>query len=148
MKYDFFEGQINRLKETFGDKNYNQERFTIFWNNFKFELDGTFEKAVTSLIANSKYAPLLNEIKEAVFLARPYFKPSNNQKEDPTDPVKYDCDYCKDTGFYLCTKPDSDGLWAFRCHCHKGNIDHRRAIQQYKQDHADQGFKYAEVARS
>ncbi len=69
MNIDFFADQVRRLKDTFGDKYYSKERYTLFWNTFRNEREDIIKLAVDNLICNQKFAPLLKEISEAVELA-------------------------------------------------------------------------------
>jgi hypothetical protein len=69
MQLEVFQDQIQRLKATYGEKNYPEERVKVLWAQFKKVENIEFADAVTYLIANYRAAPMLHEIEKEVQLA-------------------------------------------------------------------------------
>ena len=65
-----FSKQIERLRDVYGPKTYSAERIVVLHAALKNTSEQDFEQAVTSLIADSRQAPMLNELKAAVEAAR------------------------------------------------------------------------------
>lgn len=69
MELSFFESEMKRLKEQW-PSSYSKERMITFYNAFKDVANFDFRDAVTDCIANSRSAPLLKELTEAVIKAK------------------------------------------------------------------------------
>lgn len=74
MNVDFFRENISRLKKTFGDKNYEDERVTIFWRAWQHVDDIVFVSAIDWVIANCRFTPLQKEIDEAITVAEDHMR--------------------------------------------------------------------------
>lgn len=70
MTYLEFTKQIGRLKETYGDKIYNDERLAILWHEVGSYSNEIWERAISELIASHQKAPLLPEIRKSIALQR------------------------------------------------------------------------------
>ncbi|HMX98737.1 MAG TPA: hypothetical protein PK473_03110 [Nitrosomonas sp.] len=69
MELEVFQIQIKRLKETYGDKAYPEERIKVLWAQFKNVQNHEFVDTVTMLIANHRQPPMLGEIEKEIQLA-------------------------------------------------------------------------------
>jgi hypothetical protein len=69
MKYETFQNQMARLKDTYGSKSYGVERQKILWDAFKKCSDEEFLETVTELIATYRSAPMLKEFDVAMVIA-------------------------------------------------------------------------------
>lgn len=56
-----FAEQLDRLKSTYGERNYPAERVAILHNAVKSQSDEWLESAVTHFIGNNRQAPMLKE---------------------------------------------------------------------------------------
>jgi hypothetical protein len=93
-----------------------------------------------------RQAPLVSDFNEAANAERSRGWDAE-KKAKPEDDwnIQYDCDFCKDVGVYLCTNKSGPGLWAFRCHCVKGNNDSRKTIPQFKVQHEIERFEWFDM---
>jgi hypothetical protein len=66
-----FLAQADRMKRVWGERNYPEERLKIFWRAFQSgTTDQVFSDALDELIANSRYAPMLDDLSKAVEQAK------------------------------------------------------------------------------
>jgi hypothetical protein len=61
-----FDTQISRLKNTFGDRAYPDERLKLIWREVREFSSGWFEKLVDRLICDSRLPPLLPEFRNEI----------------------------------------------------------------------------------
>lgn len=66
MIFQDFSVQMDRLKETFGDKFYPGERMDAIFKLVEILDSKDFDNVVTGLIGRSRQAPLLTEIEESI----------------------------------------------------------------------------------
>lgn len=66
MDKKFFETQVKRLQEVYGDRGYPNERVNLIWSAFRNTFDEVFKEAIDDLISSKRSAPMLPEILEAV----------------------------------------------------------------------------------
>jgi len=112
MTLDEYKSQIIRLKETFGDKHFPEERIKTLWEKIKTQGFNEFKRATDKIILE-KYTPppasvileSINEFKDRV------------RKEEKAE-VLFDCSWCGQSGF-VTARPNesSDNSVAFRCAC-------------------------------
>ena len=144
-----FVEQVNRLKNVYGEKSYPDERVKLLWREVSGMGGEWFESAVSQLISNSRYAPLAPEFAPLISDERERVWKLQKDKQAVSPLRVPDCEFCSDRSVYLCTRNgDRSAPYAFRCHCPKGSADKRKNIPQYKQEHADQGFKFYQVSWS
>jgi hypothetical protein len=67
---ELFTQQVTRLRSTFGQKFYPDERVQTIWKSLSDMTDGWFEKLVTDFISNSRNAPLPSEFMVASEIER------------------------------------------------------------------------------
>lgn len=150
MERHEFESQIERLKNTFGDRPFADERIKLILTAVK-GMSGEWFRYLTDAMIISRStsnAPLPKDFAEAVSDELQQYR-EEKRKDSVTawEDLNYKCDYCRDTGVYLCTSNAQAGLWAFRCHCEKGLSDPRKQIPYYKSTHGAE-FTYYEAKRS
>lgn len=66
MERKTFQVQMERMQGTWGAQHYREERAALLWRAFQGVSDGAFTAAVDRLIANSRAAPMLQDIEKAV----------------------------------------------------------------------------------
>jgi len=65
-----FTHQVDRLKSSFGEKNYPAERIKILWDELRHQDAAWMNKVVTRLIGESRFPPLLPEFRDALAIQR------------------------------------------------------------------------------
>ncbi len=70
MELSIFQAQTERLKGTYGDRNYPDERLKLFWRAFANCFATDFEDAVSECVANRRAPPMLKELGEAIESAK------------------------------------------------------------------------------
>ena len=75
-----FVTQIDRLKNTYGDKQYPEERVKVIWSEVKDRASAWLERQVSHWIASSRMAPLLPEIRDAMSLEREHMHSKDKQR--------------------------------------------------------------------
>lgn len=118
-----FQLQVDRLADTFGDKNFPEQRTHMIWEMMR-GLDYTSVIAVVdSFIRGSKFAPLPSDFHEALT----EIPGQKKYKLGDVHPIETSqCLDCRDSGFIrLVRKPEFE-KWArywsgsAPCHCHRG----------------------------
>lgn len=117
MQSGEFNEQINRLKTTYGDKNYPDERITAIWNETRNLDFYEFENVITRIIGAERYAPMVDKIKEYIsgYQKLNYEQQKMRMEEEM---ALNPCKRCGGTGFVIASHrniPSSD--FAFRCSC-------------------------------
>lgn len=121
MDREHFEKQLKRLASTYGAQAYPPERVRIFWEHFQGVPSEVFERAVTALIANEQYAPMLPIVQKAVLdaddkILRPQFRRR-----------RHDCAKCEDVGTTTTELPGGIRV-AAPCDCPRGDAYRDAAI--------------------
>jgi hypothetical protein len=121
---DEFRYQIDRLVETYGKDKYPKTRVHLFWECLRNESPVTLEKAVSRLIAESRTAPMLQDLSLEIREdhARQRQRRAQSETEKPSDfsdqePV---CDTCQDTGAVFAIHKENNARYTFRCPCSAG----------------------------
>lgn len=95
-----FDTQMARLKDTFGDSKYGEERTELIWVEVKNFTEDWFRAVVSELIGSSAFAPLLPAFREHCSKERERLRGIDRQRESndarefwslhsfPTDEVK------------------------------------------------------------
>ncbi len=65
-----FRTQMQRMIDAFGAQHYKQERLAMVWKELGALSDSAFTRVVDRLIAESRYAPLLPEFRDAAAVER------------------------------------------------------------------------------
>ncbi len=66
MKFSEFKAQIDKLIAVYGKDKYPDERVKIFWNKLQNIQPEIFCAAVTNLICNEIFPPMLNKIQDEI----------------------------------------------------------------------------------
>lgn len=117
MNQKQFQFQVERLKNVYGENNYKSERVMMLEKSFINLNYEDFKSAIDELISNQKFAPLKNQIAEAVSLV------TRNRSGGSLPPG---CFRCSNTGRIFVSKPDGHS-YAYACTCALG--------QQYSTSH-------------
>jgi hypothetical protein len=145
MNREHFQMQLVRLSGRW-PRAHPPEFITLLWREVKDLPEEWFTRTVDELIGSCRMAPLMPEFRE--FISVELEKQWSRQKQEPQKQWNPNpsCEFCRDNGVYVCKRDEHEGLWAFRCHCSKGMNDPRKAIPQFKADHAKE-FTFYEVRR-
>jgi hypothetical protein len=81
---DQFKNQLQRLANTFGAKNYPEERAMVFWKEFKYTDFNLFQEAVSRAIAEELRAPMISKLRDLVSGVRQehYAKQKQKHKQE------------------------------------------------------------------
>lgn len=144
MDRERFQTQINRLGSRW-PKAHPPEFITLLWREVKELPDAWLVRTVDELIGSCRQAPLMPDFRELAVVEKE--RQWSREKHEPQAAWNPNprCRFCSDNGVYVCTSTLRDGLWAFRCHCERGERDERKAIPQFKADHAKE-FVYYDIA--
>lgn len=63
MKYIFFQEQMDRLKQNYGNKSLPDERTKLLWREYGVAAEGDFSVCIDSIILNCKYAPMITDFR-------------------------------------------------------------------------------------
>src|SRR3954462_10986965 len=63
MNLQEFDSQVNRLRDTFGDRSYPDERVKIIWREVQSLGRAWFERTIDRLIGEFRKAPMLPDIR-------------------------------------------------------------------------------------
>lgn len=142
-----FGAQIDRLKRTFGDRAYPEERNRLIYREVKDFDRRWLESVVDGLIANCRQAPILADFAQVISAEKErVWKKTRDAGESAwVERTSWACAYCCDSGVFLARKDSEPGPSAFRCHCERGGEDSRRAIPQFKSDHSREGFYWVDI---
>lgn len=116
MDFDFFQRQIERLKETFGQQHYKDERVKLIWRDVSDLKNEWFSAVVSEFIYSSRQAPLGDDFRLKVSQERQKSWSDHLAKDtfDDFDPTKSTCIYCNDVGTLV-----HEG-YAYKCFCRAG----------------------------
>lgn len=81
-----FLGQINRLRDQFGDRAYGKEKTELIWHEVKHIPDKNIRDMIDDFIADSKFAPTRKEFREDIANRR--LKNYQTEKTQRSDDVK------------------------------------------------------------
>lgn len=116
MHIDFFENQITRLKDSFGEKFFSEERKKMIWNWTKDLYQNELDKIVSYFISESKLPPLPVNFKEAA---------SKEKKLRPIKIIKVpfhiDCKLCFDIGIHQIKNKIDKFQTLVICDCNHGD---------------------------
>lgn len=132
--------QVDRLKDTFGDKAYSSERVKLLWDGVKYHPLDLFHRVVDQLILSHRQPPMISDIRECLAIERERCSPESKITETDWDQAAH-CDLCSDSGVFLCVQESTRCESAFRCQCRAGETKVSKSVPQYKQGHKDNGFK-------
>lgn len=141
-KIEFLE-ELERMRETYGEKAYPKERADILFEKLKWLEPLEFRAIVSELIANNAHAPMLGKFEEVTRA----FKQKNSARSEEafqawlsTQPW---CDFCGRQGFIL-ARLRGDTItahpFAFRCSC---DIGERAAFKYPLWSEARHGSRYS-----
>lgn len=116
MSKDFFNGQISRLKGTYGDKAFPAERVAMYWERYQNLEALDFKRAIDSIIANNRYAPMGQDFDDA--LVEPMLRLKIKQSENLTKGNF--CQGCNNTGRVSVRLKPGESNYSFRCYCKLG----------------------------
>ena len=120
MTQDEYNGQIGRLRNFYGKDKYPQERLTIFWKHLKSYPCYALTTAVTNLIANNQFAPLLDKILIATKDAdRTQMAVSGDRGEVELNKIEW-CELCDKSGTVQAYLRSTRALYVFKCPCKAG----------------------------
>jgi hypothetical protein len=123
MDFDFFQRQIERLKETFGQQYYKDERVKLLWNDVRALSNQWLASVVSDFIYSSRQAPLGDEFRDKIGRERER-ELSNERAKDTFEeapPNNNACTYCHDVGTLM-----HEG-YAYKCFCRSG----RKRTEKY-----------------
>lgn len=101
-----FYKQIAGIEQFYG-KEYNQEQKKVFYEELKGYPLEKFIKAIEQIRKTSRYAPMLNELLEAI----------KQVKLNQRDEEKVPCEFCKGTGYVRYTKIENGYPYEYFCLC-------------------------------
>lgn len=125
MQRKEFEEQIDRLVDTYGEKNFSVERVKILWEKFKFEKVDYFRNAVSNLIAENFTAPPASKISVAIQA----LKESNTLKERKT--YDWDCTWCGQSGFVIVGHIETGHVGVLKCKCEFADLHAKARINVF-----------------
>lgn len=70
MNQQFFIGQINRLKDVYGDKSYPDTRVYLIMREVSSISEKAFEQIIDQCISDHRFPPMLADMREKISLAR------------------------------------------------------------------------------
>lgn len=115
MEKNLFQAQIERLRLTYGQNAYPEERIKMLWKSFNLKMDEEFKEVIDWLICNKRTAPMLAEFREGFEQVKKgedrsyvYLK---SQKS------KTFCGPCGGDGLVYLIKKETGSRYAFRCNC-------------------------------
>jgi len=120
MTNEEFKEQITRLISTYSERQYPPERIRGIYKALKYVNYGVFKDAVTDLITESLYAPMLSKLREACVKYDEVERRKTKEKIR-SDVAKYNCRLCRNTGAIFA---DKDNItYAFKCDCKIGQFE-------------------------
>jgi hypothetical protein len=113
MRFEFFQGQMERLRRVYSPASLNEERVQVIWDRFK-SVDGyKFQEAINHLIGEftTQALPSLSRFSEAVSAVRGMNGATSQMQE--MLPAHF-CEPCRDFGFLF------EGDLLVNCECVNG----------------------------
>jgi len=117
MTNEEFKEQITRLISTYSERQYPPERIKGIYKALKHVSYKAFQGAVTDLITDSLYAPMLSKLREACVKHEEVERRKVKEKIRE-DVENYNCKLCKNTGAIFADKDNV--TYAFKCACKIG----------------------------
>ena len=117
MNNEEFKVQILRLIDCYGPRFYPEGRVKAIYEEFKHIEVEVFKRSVAYLIADSRYAPVLTNIREAVSAHEGKYRYEKREKLK-RELGSYKCPLCKNSGAIIAFKGNCS--YAFRCQCKIG----------------------------
>lgn len=116
MDFDFFQRQVERLKETYGAQHYKDERVKLIWRDVSEMKNEWFSSVVSDFIYSSRQAPLGDDFRLKANEARgkEWSNKLATDSHKDFNPSKYTCIECSDVGTLV-----HEG-YAYRCYCYAG----------------------------
>ena len=106
-----------RLIDCYGPRFYPEERVKAIYDQFKHIDKEVFKRAVSFLIAENLYAPVLTKIRDAVGTVLGSYR--HEKKEELRREMEgYKCGLCKNSGAIIAFKNKIS--YAFKCECKIG----------------------------
>lgn len=123
MEWDFYQRQIERLKETYGQQHYRDERVKLIWRDVCELTNAWFSQIVSEFIYCSRQAPLGDDFRLKIGEERQKAFSDQLAKDtyDDFDPSKRTCIHCHDVGTLV-----NEG-YAYKCACGAG----RKRAEKY-----------------
>ena len=123
MDFNFFQRQIERLKETFGQQHYKDERVKLIWRDVQDLKNDWFSTVVSEFIYCARQAPLGDDFRLKISEEKHKSWSDKLAKDtfDDFDPTKITCIYCNDGGTLVHENQ------AYRCCCSAG----KRRVEKY-----------------
>lgn len=109
--------QIDRLKETYGEKIYSNERIKLIWNQLKHVPQKYFENCVSDIIASSPTAPMLPKLQESLSGKTDQIQESKKIEIEFLKEKSPECRYCGNTGIIYAEEIGTIYEATFRCFC-------------------------------
>lgn len=103
-----FNLEVERLKQTFGEKYYHSSRSKLLWEIVKDVDPNDFSKFVDQCLLDMKFGPMGAEFRE--FKSK--WEARQRQKYDPASRI---CSICADDGRLLALRHSDKTKWAFLC---------------------------------
>lgn len=127
-----FDIQMQRIYQTFGEKNYSSQRMALIWQVAKQVSYQDFEKICNHLLATFRYAPLPKDFADAVTA-----EARGKNFEDIgrySDQVRIninqiDCASCNDVGVVKVDYRDGGGTTLMRCLCAQAALHSDEIVQ-------------------
>ena len=119
MNNDEFKSQILRLIDCYGPRFYPEERVKAIYDQFKHIDEEVFKRAISFLIAENLYAPVLTKIRDAVGVALGRYRHEKKEKLR-SQMENYTCNFCKNSGAVIAFKDNFS--YAFKCECKIGRF--------------------------
>ena len=121
MQREVFARQIDRLKSTYGDRAYPDERMKIIYNSLANYPDHYLERAVNDFIANMRQSPMLSDFVEkfSQFEVEKAEQLKANYAAMPIQKVGgVECRFCNGSGYATVRKDNYD--FCTICDCSMG----------------------------
>ena len=120
MTNEQFKEQITRLINTYSERQYPPERIKGIYKALKHVSYEAFKEAVTDLITDSLYAPMLSKLREAC-VKHEEVQRRKVKERIREDVATHNCKTCKNTGAVFAEKDNV--TYAFRCPCKIGTFE-------------------------
>lgn len=128
MKIEEFKSEMERLKKTYGNTKYSDERIGIFFEHLGSLPYDAFKKQVSIFIGEREKAPMVNDFREVFTGKMTELKRENAEKrlEDETT-----CNLCGNTGSAMFYNIPTGESYVFQCTCKRGEMLRPSFPKQY-----------------
>lgn len=140
MDHIFYKQQIERLKNQWPNA-YSEERMIIFYNALRNVFPTDFSNAVSYCLANSRGAPLLGEISEAVFKMQEHRKAQ--ERYDDSDRQRKE--FHRDLAGLALINTTSDPDFVLKCLKAESDYDNKKITKKELDNICDALDKEAEI---